>query len=192
MSSWSPWLQRWSTTAWALAANRTCSPKHSERSAMLDARHPRSVLTAESGDGPCGTLVAPVHADVAVPAYPDDATVHIGDVRWPNASRSRRTTAPTRQGHAGPPVRSPEDRTLRRSGCRHCGLGRGPPLRRGGPRSTTRTAAAARIGLLQQGQRRQRFFASTCGAVRESAADGYTLTTGIRGCRRTRYSSDNW
>jgi hypothetical protein len=33
---------------------------------MLDARHPRSGLTAESGDGPCGTLVAPVHANVAV------------------------------------------------------------------------------------------------------------------------------
>lgn len=60
---------------------------------MLDARHPRSVLTAESGDGPCGTLVAPVHADVAVPAYPDDTTVHIGDLPTPNASRSRRTTA---------------------------------------------------------------------------------------------------
>jgi hypothetical protein len=54
---------------------------------MLDAHHPRSVLTAESGDGPCGTLVAPVHADVAVPAYPDDTTVHIGDLPTPNASR---------------------------------------------------------------------------------------------------------
>jgi hypothetical protein len=107
MLSWSPWWRRWSTTAWVLAESRTCSLRHSERSAMLDARHPRSVLTAESGDGPCRTLVAPVHADVAVPAYPDDATVHIGDLPRPSASRSRRTTAPTRQGHAGPPASGP-------------------------------------------------------------------------------------
>jgi len=47
-----------------LAASPTCSLRHSERSAMLDARHPRSVLAAGPGDGPeCGVRGAAVPGD---------------------------------------------------------------------------------------------------------------------------------